>query len=128
MAVLLEVKNLTTQFYMQESTIYAVNGISYTVNKGETFGESGVGNPLEQGVVNVIERKGLLDIVPHLVDSDIETLVVHPPFADAGAQVCFLRAHGGPRRPVLPRADLSGGEHGDDTISFLLSLADITPA
>ena len=36
MAKLLEVKNLKTQFFTQDGVVHAVNGISYTVDKGET--------------------------------------------------------------------------------------------
>ena len=38
MAKLLEVKNLKTQFFTQDGVVHAVNGISYTVDEGETLG------------------------------------------------------------------------------------------
>jgi len=43
---LLEIRNLTTQFYTQDGIVHAVNGISYSLEKGETLGvvgESGCG-------------------------------------------------------------------------------------
>jgi len=43
---LLEVKNLATRFYTEEGVVYAVNGISYNLDQGETLGvvgESGCG-------------------------------------------------------------------------------------
>lgn len=43
---LLEVKNLTTRFHTQDSTVYAVNNISFSVKEGEMLGivgESGCG-------------------------------------------------------------------------------------
>lgn len=43
---LITVKNLSVKFNTQDSVVHAVNGISYTVNKGETIGvvgESGCG-------------------------------------------------------------------------------------
>jgi oligopeptide transport system ATP-binding protein len=44
--LLLEVRNLKTRFHVAEGTVYAVNGISLSVNQGETIavvGESGCG-------------------------------------------------------------------------------------
>ncbi len=55
MAKLLEVKNLTTQFFTQDGVVHAVNGISYFVEKGETIaivGESGSGKSV--GVMSLI--------------------------------------------------------------------------
>jgi oligopeptide transport system ATP-binding protein len=46
MAHLLEVNNLVTRFHTEEGTVHAVNGISYTLNEGESVaivGESGCG-------------------------------------------------------------------------------------
>ncbi len=43
---LLEVKNLVVDYETDEETVHAVNGISFTINKGETFGivgETGAG-------------------------------------------------------------------------------------
>jgi oligopeptide transport system ATP-binding protein len=55
MAKLLEVKDLKTQFFTQDGVVHAVNGISYTVDKGETVaivGESGSGKSV--GVMSLI--------------------------------------------------------------------------
>jgi oligopeptide transport system ATP-binding protein len=49
------VKNLTTQFFTQDGVVHAVNGISYTVDQGETVaivGESGSGKSV--GVMSLI--------------------------------------------------------------------------
>ncbi len=46
MDVLLEVKNLRIKFDTEQGVVHAVNGVSYTLNEGETIGivgESGSG-------------------------------------------------------------------------------------
>ena len=46
MSPLLEVRDLRTRFRVRKGHIYAVNGVSFTVNEGETLGivgESGCG-------------------------------------------------------------------------------------
>ncbi len=55
MTTLLEVKDLQTQFFTQDGVVNAVNGISYTLDEGETLGivgESGCGKSV--GVMSLI--------------------------------------------------------------------------
>ena len=59
MAVLMEVKDLTTYFHTQEGTVYAVNGISYTVNEGETLGIVG-----ESGSGKSVQSLSILRLIP----------------------------------------------------------------
>jgi peptide/nickel transport system ATP-binding protein len=72
MTHLLEVKNLVTRFYTEEGTVHAVNGISYTLDKGESMaivGESGSGKS-----VSVLSLMGLIP---------------HPPGKVEGGEVLF---------------------------------------
>jgi oligopeptide transport system ATP-binding protein len=55
MAQLLEVKNLVTKFYTDEGVVHAVNGITYSLNEGDSVaivGESGSGKSV--GVLSVM--------------------------------------------------------------------------
>lgn len=72
MATLLEVRDLRTQFFTQDGVVNAVNGISYTVDEGETIGivgESGCGKSV--GVMSLIR------------------LIPSPPGKIVGGQVLF---------------------------------------
>ncbi len=68
MTILMEVKNLKTKFHTQEGTVHAVNGISYTLNEGETLGvvgESGCGKS-----VHALSIMGLIPQPPGEVMAD----------------------------------------------------------
>jgi oligopeptide transport system ATP-binding protein len=70
MGTLLEVKGLRTQFFTQDGVVNAVNGISYTLNEGETLGivgESGCGKSV--GVMSLIR---LIPMPPgRVVDGEV---------------------------------------------------------
>ena len=59
---LLEVKNLKTQFKLSQNTVYAVNGVSFRVDKGEVLGivgESGCGKSVSAlSVMRLIDEPG----------------------------------------------------------------------
>jgi len=62
MEPLLDVKNLTTRFYTPDGTVFAVNGVDFYVNKGETLGivgESGCGK-----TVSVLSTMRLIPTPP----------------------------------------------------------------
>jgi oligopeptide transport system ATP-binding protein len=64
----MEVKNLKTRFHTQEGTVYAVNGVSYTLDEGETLGvvgESGCGKS-----VHALSIMGLVPRPPGEVDAE----------------------------------------------------------
>jgi peptide/nickel transport system ATP-binding protein/oligopeptide transport system ATP-binding protein len=66
--VILQVRDLTTRFYSDDGTVYAVNGISYDLHEGETLGivgESGCGKS-----VHALSIMGLIPNPPgEVVDS-----------------------------------------------------------
>ncbi len=65
--VLMEVKDLVTRFHTQEGTVYAVNGVSYSLHEGETLGvvgESGSGKS-----VHVLSIMGLIPSPPGKVEN-----------------------------------------------------------
>ncbi|HRQ41435.1 MAG TPA: ABC transporter ATP-binding protein [Chloroflexota bacterium] len=67
MAPLLDVRNLVTRFYTEDGVVYAVNGISYTLDEGESMaivGESGSGKSV--GVMSIM---GLIPSPPGKVES-----------------------------------------------------------
>ena len=66
MTHLLEVKDLVTRFYTEDGVVHAVNGISYTLDEGESLGivgESGCGKSV--GVLSVM---GLIPSPPGRVE------------------------------------------------------------
>lgn len=67
MAPLLDVRNLVTRFYTEDGVVHAVNGISYTLEEGESMaivGESGSGKSV--GVMSIM---GLIPSPPGKVES-----------------------------------------------------------
>jgi oligopeptide/dipeptide ABC transporter ATP-binding protein len=66
LGVLLEVKDLVVRFYTQEGVVYAVNGVDYTLNEGETLGvvgESGSGKS-----VHLLAMMGLIPQPPGKIE------------------------------------------------------------
>jgi oligopeptide transport system ATP-binding protein len=64
---LLEVDNLTTRFYTEDGVVNAVNGISYTLDEGETLGvvgESGCGKS-----VHALSMMRLIPMPPGKIDA-----------------------------------------------------------
>jgi oligopeptide transport system ATP-binding protein len=69
LTVLMEVKDLRTQFNTEEGTVYAVNGVSYLLNEGETLGvvgESGCGKS-----VHALSIMGLIPKPPGEVHGEV---------------------------------------------------------
>jgi oligopeptide transport system ATP-binding protein len=56
---ILDVKNLTTQFQTQDGTVFAVNGVSFVLNKGEFLGIVG-----ESGSGKSVTMMSLLRLIP----------------------------------------------------------------
>ncbi|MGC9397739.1 MAG: ABC transporter ATP-binding protein [Anaerolineae bacterium] len=56
---LLEIKNLKTRFYTEDGVVHAVNGISYTLDEGETLGVVG-----ESGCGKSVHALSIMRLVP----------------------------------------------------------------
>jgi oligopeptide transport system ATP-binding protein len=56
---LLEIKNLTTSFHIEEGVVQAVNGISYSMQEGETLGVVG-----ESGCGKSVHALSILRLIP----------------------------------------------------------------
>jgi len=56
---LLEIKDLTTRFYTEEGTVYAVDSVSYTLDEGETLGVVG-----ESGCGKSVHALSILRLIP----------------------------------------------------------------
>ncbi len=56
---LLGVENLTTHFYTEEGVVYAVNGISYTLDEGDTLGVVG-----ESGCGKSVHALSIMRLIP----------------------------------------------------------------
>ena len=59
MGVLLDIKNLITRFYTEEGVVHAVNGISYTLEEGETLGVVG-----ESGCGKTVHALSIMRLIP----------------------------------------------------------------
>ncbi len=55
----MDVKDLAVQFHTQEGTVYAVNGVSYTLNEGETLGIVG-----ESGSGKSVQSLAIMGLIP----------------------------------------------------------------
>jgi len=59
MGTILEVKDLETRFYTEDGTVHAVNGVSFTLDEGETLGVVG-----ESGCGKSVTMLSLLRLIP----------------------------------------------------------------
>jgi oligopeptide transport system ATP-binding protein len=57
--VLLDLKNLVTRFYTDDGTVHAVNGVSYTLEEGETLGVVG-----ESGCGKTVHALSIMRLIP----------------------------------------------------------------
>ena len=70
MSTLLEVRNLKTEFHTQDGIVHAVNGVSFTLNEGETLGIVG-----ESGSGKSVTMLSVLRLIPtppgKIVDGEV---------------------------------------------------------
>ena len=57
--VLMQVDNLTTRFFTDDGTVYAVNGVSYNLHEGEALGVVG-----ESGCGKSVHALSILGLIP----------------------------------------------------------------
>ena len=81
---LLEVRNLTTRFDVEDGVVHAVNSISYMLNEGESMaivGESGSGKsvsaPLELVRVNLCRKLRIPETCPTRQKAACVVLISH---------------------------------------------------
>ena len=81
MKILLEVKNLQTQFRLGKETVRAVNGVSFSIAEGEVLGlvgESGCGKTVTSlSIMRLIESPGEIiggEVIFHNADKQIDLL------------------------------------------------------
>jgi oligopeptide transport system ATP-binding protein len=60
MGTLLQIKDLTTQFFTEEGVVHAVDGVTYDVQEGETLGLVG-----ESGCGKSVSALSILRLIPH---------------------------------------------------------------
>jgi oligopeptide transport system ATP-binding protein len=87
--LLLEVRNLKTRFHVAEGTVYAVNGISLSINQGETIavvGESGCGKS-----VTMLSVLRLIAIPPGEIASGEAMYLGHDLFKLPEAEMAHIR-------------------------------------
>ncbi len=58
-SLLLDLKNLVTRFYTDDGTVHAVNGVSYTLEEGETLGVVG-----ESGCGKTVHALSIMRLIP----------------------------------------------------------------
>lgn len=83
--ILLEVKNLKTYFYLDEGIVRAVDGISFKVERGKTFGivgESGCGKSITvHSILQILPPRGKIvdgEIILHREDGVVDLAAVKP--------------------------------------------------
>ncbi len=57
--ILLDLRNLVTRFYTDDGTVHAVNGVSYTLEEGETLGVVG-----ESGCGKTVHALSIMRLIP----------------------------------------------------------------
>jgi len=91
--IVLEIKDLRTHFFFEEGTVRAVDGVSFTLNRGKTLGivgESGCGKSVTaQSVLQIVGAGGKIvegEILLHRA-GEVVNLVDYKPTSEALRQV-----------------------------------------
>lgn len=131
MKKLLEVKNLKTHFFTTGETVKSVDGVSFDVYEGETFGlvgESGCGKSQTcRSILRLIKKPGKIvegQILYLYVRQVVDSLYRH-----GARKIIFLNGHGGNINP-LERLGLEYEEKGAMVVllNWWLMAWDMNPA
>ena len=101
--VLLEVKNLKTHFFLEQGVVRALEGVDFTMKKGQTIGLVG-----ESGCGKSVTARSILSIVPspgRVVEGEI---IFHRGFAEAGGRETVDMAQINPKGSLA--RSIRGGE------------------
>ncbi len=101
--VLLEVKNLRTHFFLEQGIVRALEGVDFTMKKGQTLGLVG-----ESGCGKSVTARSILSIVPspgRVVDGEI---IFHRGIAEAGGRETVDMAQINPKGSLA--RSIRGGE------------------
>lgn len=87
--VLLDIDNLKTYFYLEQGLLRAVDGVSFTLNRGETLGIVG-----ESGCGKSVTARSILRLLPHDIGRIVDGTMMYYPERGPAIDITRLNPHG----------------------------------